>query len=250
MQSSPPGKVGEIRARLLSLVDNLPEGALLPSERELAAKWQVSRMTLRRAMDELVAEELLIRRQGSGTFTCRPKVVRRLVMTSFSDDMRRRGLTPGSTTLEFRRHRADRGLARRLRIPVGDMVLAFIRLRTADDVPMVVERTSLPDAYVPGLQPEDLNNSWYELLAVRYGVEVATGTSRLEPAMPDTRTAEWLGIPVTQPCLVFRTTVLDGRGRVFETGSAVYRGDRYTLTAELRPPRQVVRPNVGMGPTG
>lgn len=242
MPSPTPGKVSEVRARLLDLIDQQPEGSLLPSERELAARWQVARMTLRRAMDELMVQDLLVRRQGSGTFTSRPKVSRRLVMASFTEEMRRRGMRPASRTLDLRRHRADRAISRRLRIPVGDPVLEFVRLRLADDAPMALETTTVPEHYVPGLTAEDLNGSWYELLASRYGVEIVSGTCHLEPAMPDRRTAQRLEIPPTQPCLAVRGMSLDIRGRVLESCVAMYRGDRYTLTAELRPPRRTTAP--------
>ena len=76
MRGSLPGKAAEVRALLLGLIDALPEGAALPAERELAVRWNVARMTLRRAVDELVIEELLIRRHGSGTYPSRTKVAR------------------------------------------------------------------------------------------------------------------------------------------------------------------------------
>ncbi|GAB3826651.1 GntR family transcriptional regulator [Kribbella italica] len=234
MPSSLPGKAAEIRALLLSLIDTLPQGAALPAERELAVRWNVARMTLRRAVDELVIEELLVRRHGSGTYTARPKVAKWLGMIGFSEDIRRRGMTPGSRTLEFRREKASRPAARRLRIPVGDPVLTFTRLRLADDLPMVVEHTTVPGSYVPGLEAEDLDGSLYELLTARYGIELVSGTSKLEPVLPDAKTAGWLDIPSTQPCLASYGISFDRRERVFEYTSAVYRGDRYAFTAELR----------------
>ncbi|MFC0628156.1 GntR family transcriptional regulator [Kribbella deserti] len=234
MHSSLPGKAAEIRALLLNLIDSLPEGAALPAERELAARWNVARMTLRRAVDELVIEELLVRRHGSGTYTTRPKVAKWLGMMSFAEDIRRRGMRPGTKTLEFRQVRADRAVARRLRIAVGDPVITFTRLRLADDLPMVVERTALPGSYVPDLQASDLDGSLYDLLDERYGIELISGTSKLEPTMPDPKTAEWLDIPTSQPCLASHGVSFDRRERVFEYTTAVYRGDRYAFTAELR----------------
>jgi GntR family transcriptional regulator len=234
MHGSLPGKAAEIRALLLSLIDTLPEGAALPPERELAVRWNVARMTLRRAVDELVIEELLVRRHGSGTYTSRPKVAKWLGMIGFSEDIRRRGMRPGSLMLEFRNLRAERAAARRLRIPVGDPIITFTRLRLADDVPMVVERTTLPAGYVPGLQADDLNGSLYDLLDSRYGIDHVSGTSRIEPVMPDTKTAGWLGIPVSQPCLAVHGISFDRRDRVFEYSSALYRGDRYAFTTNLR----------------
>lgn len=234
MHSSLPGKAAEIRALLLNLIDTLPEGAALPAERQLAERWQVARMTLRRAIDELVLEELLVRRHGSGTYTTRPKVAKLLGMVSFSESIRRKGMTPGTRMLEFRTLKAERAVARRLRIPAGDPIVCFTRLRMADDVPMVVERTTVPGSYVPGVRESDLEGSLYELLASRYGIEVVSGTSKLEPVMPDPKTAEWLGIPLTQPCLAFNGISLDRRERVCEYTTGIYRGDRYAFTAELR----------------
>ncbi|MFC0626981.1 GntR family transcriptional regulator [Kribbella deserti] len=236
MRSSLPSKAAEIRAQLLNLIGSLPEGAALPPERELAERWQVARMTLRRAMDELVVEELLVRRHGSGTYTSRPKVAKWLGMMSFSEVIRRRGMSPGTQVLEFRQVRSERAVARRLRIPVGDPIVTFTRLRLADDVPMVVERTALPGAYVPGLAATDLGGSLYELLDQRYGIELVSGTLRLEPATPDSRTAGWLGIPTTQPCFALHGVSFDRQDHLFEFTTAVYRGDRYAFTAELRMP--------------
>jgi GntR family transcriptional regulator len=234
MHTSLPGKAAEIRALLLNLIDSLPVGAALPSERELSARWKVARMTLRRAVDELVIEELLLRRHGSGTYTARPKVAKWLGMMSFSEVIRRRGMQPGTRVLEFRQVRSERAVARRLRIPVGDPVITFTRLRLADDMPMVVERTALPGGYVQGLRANDLDGSLYELLHQRYGIELVSGTSRLEPVMPDGKTAEWLDIPTTQPCLASHGVSFDRLGHAFEYTTAVYRGDRYAFTAELR----------------
>ena len=89
-------------------------------------------------------------------------------------------------------------------------------------------------SYVPGLEAEDLDGSLYEVLAARYGIELVSGTSKLEPVLPDSKTAGWLDIPATQPCLASYGISFDRRERVFEYTSAVYRGDRYAFTAELR----------------
>jgi GntR family transcriptional regulator len=239
-----PGRVAEIRARLLSLVDELPEGSMLPPERDLADRWGVARMTLRRAMGELVEDGLLVKRQGSGTYTTRPKIARRLVMASFTEEMQRRGLTATSRTVDLRRRRADHHLSRTLRIPAGDLVLSIVRLRLADGVPMALERTSIPDRYVPGLTLDDLAGSLYDVLAGRYGVELIAGQSTLEAAMPDARSAVLLEIPETQPCLARHGISLDARGRVLEHAFALYRGDRFSMTIDLHRPRAVAEPSL------
>jgi len=232
------GRVAEIRARLLDLVNRLPEGSVLPPERDLARQWSVARMTLRRAMGELAEDGLLVRRQGAGTFTARPKIARRLVMASFTEEMHRRGLTPSSKTLELRRRHADHVLSRQLRIPAGEPVVCISRLRLAHGLPMAIERISMPECYVPGLSLSDLTGSLYDVLATRCGVELVSGQTTLETAMPDPKSARLLGIPETQPCLALHGTSLDTRGRVLELVHAMYRGDRFSLTMDLQRPQR------------
>src|SRR6266446_10425107 len=89
-------KQNEARERVLDLIDRLGVGDAIPSERQLSADLGVSRLTVRAALDELVREGYLIRRRGSGTFVAEPKVAKGIDITSFSDDMRARGLTPES----------------------------------------------------------------------------------------------------------------------------------------------------------
>jgi len=126
-------RTAEARARLLDLIDSLPTGARIMSERELAKQWGFARMTLRKAIERLVLDGLLERRHRRGTYTCRPKVPRHLTITSFTEEMTRRGMTPSTKTLAIRHIKANTQLARQLRIPVGDPVIRFVRLRLADD---------------------------------------------------------------------------------------------------------------------
>src|ERR1043165_10185140 len=95
-------KQNEARERVLDLIERLKVGDAIPSERQLSADLGVSRLTVRAALDELVREGYLVRRRGAGTFVAAPKVQKGTDVTSFSDDMRRSGLQPGSRTLDLR----------------------------------------------------------------------------------------------------------------------------------------------------
>jgi GntR family transcriptional regulator len=234
--TSYPPKVAATRALLLELVGAMSEGEALPAERDLAERWGVSRMTLRRAMDDLVVDGILERRRGAGTFLTRPRLSRRLAMTSFTEDMVRRGKVPSTRTLEFRHRKADRAIAQRLRVPIGEPVIAFVRLRLADGQPMAIESSHIQESLVPGLTAEDLEQSWYGVLADRYGIHIESATFNVEPILPDARIASWLGVPTTQPCLRLKIESFDGRGRVVEMGSATFRGDTYNLSVELSAP--------------
>ncbi|GAA4443024.1 GntR family transcriptional regulator [Phytohabitans houttuyneae] len=228
-------KAAEARARLLDLIDSLPTGERIPAERELAERWSVARMTLRKAIDRLVLDGLLERRQRQGTYTCRPRVPRHLTIASFTEEMTRRGVRASNKTLDLRRMRATVQMARQLRVPEGDPVTRFIRLRLGDDEPLAVETNLVPARLFPDLTEADLEGSWYALMAERYGIDIISGTAHVEPALPDQRTAELLCIPATQPCFRIQTLVRDRRGRVVEYGESMYRGDYYTITVELLP---------------
>src|SRR5213594_1968991 len=95
-------KQEHIRQRVVQLIRELGIGQAIPSERRLSGELGVSRLTLRAALDELVREGYLVRRHGSGTFVSEPKIAQQLTLTSFSEDMRARGMTPASRTLELK----------------------------------------------------------------------------------------------------------------------------------------------------
>ena len=94
-------KQSQTRGRVLDLIERLDIGDAIPSERQLSADLGVSRLTVRAALDDLVREGHLVRRRGSGTFVSEPKIAQELTMTSFTEDMRRRGLSPASRTLSL-----------------------------------------------------------------------------------------------------------------------------------------------------
>ncbi len=236
MTTSFPPKVAAIRAQLLELLGTMSDGESLPAERDLAERWNVSRMTLRRAMDDLVVEGVIARRRGAGTFLTRPRLSRRLAMTSFTEDMIRRGRVPSTRTLEFKQRKADRAASQKLRVPIGESIYAFARLRLADGEPMAIESSMIQASLVPGLTAPDLEGSWYGLLADRYGIHIESATFNVEPILPDARIASWLEVPTTQPCLRLKIESLDGRGRIVEAGEATFRGDTYSLSAELSAP--------------
>jgi GntR family transcriptional regulator len=222
-----------LRSRLRQLVADARAGDRLPSERTLSERWGVARMTVRSATDALVAEGLVERRHGSGTYVLPQPLVRFLGLTSFTQDMRDRGLVPSSRMLAFDILAADPVLAEGLRIEPGDQVVRFTRLRLGSDEPMAVETTWIAQTLVPGLVPGDLDGSLYELLAGRYRLSPGSASVTIEPVLPDAATRRHLGIPARQACLRLRMTDADSRGRVMMIADCVYRGDRYQLGASV-----------------
>ncbi len=231
-------KQEETRDRVLDLIESLNVGQAIPAERQLAADLGVSRLTLRAALDDLVRDGYLDRRHGSGTYVTEPKIAQPLTLTSFSDDMRRRGMTPGSRTLELTTTPAGARLAHRLGVSPEARLVRVKRLRLADSRPMAMEVLHVPEALVPGLTRADFeDHSFYELLRERYGITIASGTQSIEPTVTNEEESEVLGVPLHTPAFLFERTTVSESGRTVEFVRSIYRGDRYRLVADLVPQR-------------
>src|SRR5205823_8466081 len=219
-------------------VESLEVGRPIPAGRHLAVDRGVSRLTVRAALDELVRDGYLDRRHGSGTYVTEPKIAQPLTLTSFSDDMRRRGMTPGSRTLELVVTSTGARLARRLAVSPEARLVRVKRLRLADDEPMAMEVLHIPEAFVPGLTKADFeDHSFYELLEERYGIVIASGTQSIEPTVTSEEESEVLGVPLHTPAFLFERTTVSESGRIVEFVRSIYRGDRYRLVADLTPQR-------------
>jgi len=227
-------KQRETRERVLELIEALTAGDAIPSERQLGSDLGVSRLTVRAALDDLVREGYLIRRRGAGTFVNEPKVAKGLTISSFSDDMRERGMKPGSRTVELRVVPAGARLGRILHVSPSEPVVAVKRLRLADGEPMASELLHVRQSLVPGLTGEDLErNSFYDLLSSRYGIEIVGGSQTVEPTVTNEEESGALGVPLHSPALLFERVTRSATGDVVEFTSSTYRGDRYRLVSEL-----------------
>jgi GntR family transcriptional regulator len=220
-------KQRETRERVLELIDELGVGDAIPSERQLGIDLGVSRLTVRAALDELVREGYLVRRRGAGTFVAEPKVAKGIDITSFSDDMRARGLTPASRTIELRTIPAGARLGRILHVSPSEPVVAAKRLRFADGEPMAVELLHVRSSLVPGLTAEDLEtNSFYDLLATRFDVSIVGGTQTVEPTVTNDEESAALNVPLHSPALLFERVTRAATGDIVEYTSSTNRGDR------------------------
>jgi GntR family transcriptional regulator len=225
-----------VRDQILTMLDELTVGDALPSERRLSSDLEVSRPTLRAVLDELVREGLLLRRHGSGTYVAEPKIALPLTMTSFSEDMSRRGMVPSSRVVAFEVTTAGAKLGQRLHLSPVEEVWVITRLRLADDETMAIEWLHAPRRFLPDLKREDLaQQSFYELLNARQGIVIAKGVQTIEPTVTSQQEADLLGVPVHSPAFLFERTTEGEGGEVVEFVRSVYRGDRYRLVTELRP---------------
>ena len=219
--------------QLLKMVETLPVGEPIPAERRLSEEFGVARMTVRVAIDGLVREGWLERRRGSGTFVAQPRIAQPLTLTSFSHDMRLRGMQPASRSLRVRTRKASPRIGKELKISPGTGVVVISRVRLADGVPMAIETAHLPSYLVPGLTAELLkDSSLYALLESRYQVRITEGEQSVEATVVDEQEASLLEVPAYSPAFLIERTTWDEKQRIEYTRS-IYRGDRYRLLAHL-----------------
>jgi GntR family transcriptional regulator len=232
-------KQSATRDLVLDLIEPMEVGAAIPSERQLSAELGVSRLTLRAALEDLAREGYLVRRRGAGTFVSEPKITQELTMTSFTDDMRRRGMRPASRTLELRTAPAGARLGRLLHVSPSERVVVARRLRLADGESMAIETLHVRDSHVPGLTQKDLEErSFYELLSDRYGIVIVGGHQTIEPTVTDEEESEALGVPLHSPAFRFERVTHSETGEIVEFVESIYRGDRYKLVTTLNRPRE------------
>jgi GntR family transcriptional regulator len=236
-------KQSETRERVLDLIERLGVGEAIPSERQLSGELGVSRLTVRAALDDLVREGFLERRHGAGTFVSEPKIAQELTMTSFTEDMQRRGMVPSSKTMELKTVAAGARLGRLLHVSPSERIVVVTRLRYADRETMAIETLHVAESLVPGLTAKDLERySFYELLEGRFGIVVVGGSQAIEPTVTNEDESAALGVPLHSPAFLFERTTRAGDGRIVEYVRSIYRGDRYRLVSELtRPPQEARR---------
>jgi len=224
----------QVRGVLEQLIDTeLSAGDAIPSERALVVRLGVSRVTVRQAIADLVEAGVLERVHGKGTYVTGPQVDSRLHLTSFSREMRDRGLVPSTVVLSAREEAADDDVAYALRIRPGRPVIRVERLRTADGTPMAYEVGCYPSALFPGLLQRELG-SLYDVFASEYGVVVTSGEQTVRAESADAHQARILGIAKRAPLLV-QERVTHAGDRAIELSTSWYRADRYRLHMAITP---------------
>ena len=212
----------------------LPPQSSLPPERELAGITELSRVTVRKAIHELVRDGLVEQRQGSGTFVREP--VARMEqslshLTSFTEDMVQRGMETTSKWLERGVFAPTEREARTLDLGDGDEVARIYRLREAGGQPMALERASLPLDILPN--PLEIKTSLYEVLAAR-GLRPVRAVQKISAINIEAREADLLGVVEGAAGLSIERISYLGSGRVAELTRSLYRGDAYDFVAELQ----------------
>ena len=225
-----------------SLLEQIVTGKLspeerLPSERELSKQLNVSRMTLRAALQVLDNKGLLVRRPGDGTYIANPKIERQAAkLVPFTESMRKRGYQTSAKVIVLEQRLAEVSIANRLNIPVSSLVYYCQRLRLINQEPVMLEQFTMPRDYFPNLEKYDLEKrSFYEIAENEYGVTIRQAQQSLEAVAATEFEAELLGIDPGDPLMLEYRLAFDPDGRPVECGNDLYRGDHFRFITEIAP---------------
>ena len=214
-------------------------GEAIPSEMELAARFRVSQGTVRKAIDELAAENLVMRRQGKGTFVAthaeRQVQYRFLKLLPDTGDARVEGPAQ-RTILECRRMRASAEIARTLALRTGDVVVQVKRILSFVGVPTILEDIWLPGQAFKGLTAEQMaqyQGPTYAMFELDFGVRMVRAEEKIRAVFPDETQAQWLNIPVATPLLSVERLAYTYNDVPMELRRGLYRTDTHHYHNEL-----------------
>ncbi|MCM3718698.1 GntR family transcriptional regulator [Fictibacillus phosphorivorans] len=209
-------------------------GSMISSEREFAENYEVSRMTVRQAINNLVNDGYLTRRKGKGTFVSGKKIEQKLLgLTSFTEDMKARGYKPASKLVSFQKIEANHKLAKTLEISQHDVVYEIKRVRLADEIPMAIETTFVPAELIPLNGTHIKEGSLYSQVE-NAGFHIDYATQSLEASIAREAESEILEIAKGAPVLLIQRQTFLTTGKPLELVHSVYRGDRYKFMIDMK----------------
>lgn len=229
-RTSPVPLYHQLAEQLTAAVENgtLRPGDPFENELALADRLNLSRPTVRRAIAELVARGLLVRRRGIGTTVASQVIHRRDELTSLYDDMERRGQKPTTQVLDVRRGATDEAAATALGLDPATPLLYIERLRLADDTPTALMHNWLPPT-LSDIADEDLTHeSLYRLMRKR-GVRLVIAHQTIGARRPAPRERQLLGLAAGDPLLTMSRRSYDASGVAVEYGDHCYRFDQYAF---------------------
>lgn len=223
-----------------SLLDRIESGQLspgdrLPPERELSEMLSVNRMTVRRALNMLEGQGLLLRRRGDGTYVSQPKIERQASQVfPFTKGMENRGFKPGTKLITFEKRLSETFVAKQLRLPVSTPVFRVIRLRLLNQEPVMLEEFTIPAHLFPDFEQHDLSNrSLYEIFKTEYNISINQARQSLEPVIASEYEAGLLEIEAGAPLMLERRLAFNDQEQPVEYSKDLYRGDRFRFITEV-----------------
>lgn len=211
----------------------LRAGQFLPAEREIGERLEVSRVTVRRAIDTLVQEGLLVQRQGAGTFVTQRLEQPLNLLKSYTEIMAEQGKLPRSRWIDRSMGIASAEEAQALQLSDGDEVVRFNRLRLADDQPMALELATVPRCFIDN--PFSVEESLYKVLR-SMGARPVKAQQRLRAIIIDPERAGYLDIPVDSAALYIERLGMLSDGTPVEFTRSYFPGETYDFVTEIRDP--------------
>ena len=204
----------------------------LPSERDLADDYEVSRMTLRQAITLLVEEGILERRVGSGTYVASHRVQEKMRgTTSFTEIVRSQGKTPSSQVVSYQHKPANETEIQQLQLKTSDYVVRMERVRYADNMPLVFEVASIPEKLIREFKREDIAEHFFQTLTDN-GYEIGKSQQTIYAKNASERVANYLKVPKNHAVLALTQVSYFTDGRPFEYVHSQYVGDRFEFYLE------------------
>ena len=213
------------------VTNQLPAHERLPSERELCDQYSISRTTVRRALADLFNEGLIYTTVGKGTYVAAPQMKEQLQpLSSFSEDITRRGMQPSSRLLRAEVQNANDEQAARLCLPRGAEVVSLYRLRLADGKPIALQLIWLPHYLCPDLLRFDLaQQSLYHILRSEYLLKLTYAETTIMAALANPEECRLLVLSPPAAVLISQQSTYLDNGSLIEYAHSVFRGDRYKL---------------------
>ncbi|MFD1606175.1 GntR family transcriptional regulator [Oceanobacillus luteolus] len=225
----------ELQIRQFIESEQLQPGDILPSEREFTEKYNISRMTVRQAINNLVSEGLLYRQKGKGTFIAEQKFEQDLSgLTSFSEDMKNRGFTPSNKLLHFQTITGNEQIAAILKISEEDAVYEIKRIRMANDEPVALETVYTPQRIVEDMTEQDISTSFYQHLENNLQLQIAYGKQSIEAALANEEEIKQLRIKKGNPILLMKRTSFLQDDTPIEYVKSAYRADKYKFNLQMK----------------
>ncbi|HEK9155864.1 TPA: GntR family transcriptional regulator, partial [Streptococcus equi subsp. zooepidemicus] len=199
-------------------------GSRLPSERDLAEHFEVSRMTLRQAITLLVEEGILERRVGSGTYVASHRVQERMRgTTSFTEIVNSQGRKPSSKLISYQRQLASDTEINQLHLEESDYVIRMERIRYADKVPLVYEVASIPEKFIKNVKKTDITEHFFQTLTSN-GYEIGKSQQTIYAKIASERVASYLEVAKGHAILALTQVSFFTDGRPFEYVRSQYVG--------------------------
>lgn len=204
-------------------------GDRLPSELDLVKTLNISRMTVRLAMDELLDHGFVYREQGRGTYIAEPQMKGVRGFSSFTEDMTSRGLSVSTKVLTLKKTISSPILMNEMRIDKPIEVVEIERLRLVEGIPWAIQSTALPAVSVPGLETEDLRQSLFSLLRKNYQIHPAWTDAEVKARIANQKESDLLNISETTPVLVVKGITYTESFELVEAVHTIYNAGEVSL---------------------